>query len=112
MTTESQLTARERSVSSARHPSFLIRHPAWVDAIAIGLYFALLGWVWWDLGKDDETLNFTTPYFLFANFVVVWWYAWLTRGILHESRVAADGSDKPADARSNEGPQRAEATLE
>jgi hypothetical protein len=66
----------------------LLRHPACLVVTSVVLYCLLLAWLWWGLRKGSETLNFTTAYFLFANFVVVWWYAWLTRGILEESRVA------------------------
>ncbi|MGH2437734.1 MAG: hypothetical protein ACRDFA_12190 [bacterium] len=67
----------------------MIKHPASLVVGVVLLYFFLLAWLWWELEKGSETLNFTTAYFLFANFIVVWWYAWLTRGILEESRIAA-----------------------
>jgi hypothetical protein len=65
-----------------------VHHRVWLVGVFV-LYLALLIVLWWVLGKGGETLNFTTAYFLLANFVVVWWYAWLTRGLLQESRTLA-----------------------
>jgi hypothetical protein len=69
-----------------------ISHPAWTVVAVMAVYVLILLGLWWVLGKGSETLNFTTAYFLVANFVVVWWYAWLTRGLLQASRTAASAA--------------------
>jgi hypothetical protein len=74
----------------------MLRHPAVVVIVVLLLYLMLLAWVWWGLGKGSETLNFTTAYFLFANFIVVWWYAWLTRDLVEISRTGASAATDQA----------------
>jgi hypothetical protein len=88
-----------------------ISHPAWTVVAVMAVYILLLPGLWWVLGKGSETLNFTTAYFLVANFVVVWWYAWLTRGLLQESRTAASAATD-AHSRPDKGSQRAKAAVE
>lgn len=91
MATDLRLT-QTNGADALSSASAVPRHASWMVVAVMSLYVLLLPVLWWGLRKGDETLNFTTAYFLVANFVVVWWYAWLTRGILQESRTAASAA--------------------